>query len=48
MVFRAGWRGSRTRDVARFSKSVKIEVEQRPKCMDHAILHRKPFSIIVL
>ena len=56
MVFRAGLRDPCTRDVARFSESVKIhepqasvilrflKIEQHPKCMDHAILHGKPFS----
>ena len=45
-----------TRDVARFSESVKThepqasvflhfpKIEQHPKCMNHAILHGKPFS----
>ena len=56
MVFRAGLRDPCTRDVARLSESVKIlelqasvflrfpKVEQHPKCMDHAILLRKPFG----
>ena len=56
MVFRAGLRDPRTRDVVRLSGSVKIlelqasvflrfpKVEQHPKCMDLAILLGKPFG----
>jgi hypothetical protein len=56
MVFRAGLGDSCTRDVARLSESVKIlepqasvflyfpNIEQHPKCMDHAILLGKPFG----
>ena len=55
-VFRAGLRDPCMRDVARLSESVKIlepqacvflrfpNVEQHPKCMDHAILLGKPFG----
>ena len=56
MVFRAGQRDPCTWDVARFSESVKIhppaagvflrfpKISQHLACMDHAILHGKPFS----
>ena len=56
MVFRAGLRDPCTWDVARLSESGKIhtpavrvflrfpKLSQRPACMDHAILHGKPFS----
>ena len=56
MVFRAGQRDPRTWDVAWLSESVKIhspaprvflrfpKLSQHPACMDHAILHGKPFS----
>ena len=45
MVFRAGQRDPCTWDVARFSESVKFpKISQHPACMDHAILHGKPFS----
>jgi hypothetical protein len=57
MVFRAGLRDPCTWDVARLSESGKIhsptarafsrfpKVSQHPSCMDHAILHGKPFGI---
>ena len=56
MVFRAGYRDPCTWDFARLSESVKITLacgscflrfpkfSQHPACMDHAILHGKPFS----
>ena len=56
MVFRAGQRDPCTWYVARLSESVKIhspaarvflrfpKFSQHPACMDHAILHGKPFS----
>ena len=56
MVFRAGYRDPCTWDIARFSECVKIDspaarvflrlpkISQHPACMDHAILHGKPFS----
>jgi hypothetical protein len=50
MVFRAGLRDPRTRDVARLELQASVflrfptEVEQHPKCMDHAILLGKPFG----
>ena len=60
MVFRAGWRDPCTWDIARLSESVKIhspaarvflrflKISQHPACMDHAILHGKPFSNLLL
>jgi hypothetical protein len=57
MVFQAGQRDSCTWDVARLSESVKIhspaarvflrfpKVLRHPSCMDHAILHGKPFDL---
>ena len=57
MVFRAVLRDPCTWNVARLSESVKIhspaarvflrfpKVSRHPSCMDHAILHGKPFGI---
>jgi hypothetical protein len=56
MVFGAGLRDPCTWDVSRLSESVKKleppgesflrfpQVEKNPKCIDHAILHGKPFG----
>ena len=56
MIFRAGYRDPCTWDVAQLSESVKMhspaarvffrfqKISQHPACMDHAILHGKPFS----
>ena len=60
MVFQAGERDPCTWDVAQLLESVKIhspaarvflcfpKVLRHPSCMDHAILHRKPFGIPLL